>query len=184
MKRKNNISKKLITNRQLLFFLIAILSVAIMLLPLFYNVQLKQFRSLGLIGIVLINFFGSATVFLPTPAIVSVGIGGTLYNPIFVAMASAVGSSLGETVGFVFGYSSKKVINQEEKRLIYKLFKYVFHKHGSWLIITLSFIPNPIFDAVGIFAGVAQYPIKKFLLFVFIGRFLRDIMIAFFFSRI
>lgn len=180
MKRVN----KIFIHKRLVFLLISLISVGVMLLPLFYKLELKQFQSYGIIGIAIINFFGSATVFLPSPAIISVGVGGALYNPLLVALASALGSALGEAVGFAFGYSSKKVINQEEKRLMYKLFKTVFHKHGSWLIITLSFIPNPVFDAVGIFAGVAQFPIKRFLLYVFIGRFLRDIMIAFLFSKI
>lgn len=180
MKRIN----KILGFKKTMFVFTIIFSAAIMLLPFFYKVELKQFQSLGLIGIGIINFFGSATVFFPSPAIVSVVVGGTLYNPLLVALFSSAGSSIGEAVGFAFGYSSKRVINHNNEKTFYKLFKFMFHKHASWLIITLSFIPNPIFDAVGIFAGVAQYPIKKFLLYVFIGRFVRDVIIAFFFSRI
>lgn len=181
MKRTN----KLLRHRRLIFFFIFLFSVGIMLLPFFYKVQLQQFKSLGLFGIGLINFFGSATVFFPSPAILSVGIGGTLYNPILVALASSVGSSLGESVGFAFGYSSKKVINHKsEKRFVFRFLEFLFERHGTWMIILLAFIPNPIFDFAGIFAGMGNYPLKKFIVLVFVGRFTRDVLISFVFSRL
>ncbi len=180
MKRINN----LFTLKRVSFILIFVLSTVLMLLPVFYKVQFQHFKSLGLLGIGLINFFGSATVFLPSPAILSVGIGGTLYNPLLVAFVSAVGSSLGESTGFLFGYSGEKVIDDKKPGLFYKLYQFVFEKYGAYILIFMAFIPNPLFDAVGIFAGVAQYPIKKFLLYVFIGRFARDIIISFAFSKI
>jgi len=59
------------------------------------------------------------------------------------------------------------------------LYRIVHHKHGSLLIVLFAFVPNPFFDAIGIVAGLALYPLRRFLMLVFIGRLARDLIVAY-----
>jgi uncharacterized membrane protein YdjX (TVP38/TMEM64 family) len=53
-------------------------------------------------------------------------------------------------------------------------------KRRGWLaIFVLAFVPNPIFDLAGAAAGILKYPAWKFLLFCFLGKTPRSILIAF-----
>lgn len=145
--------------------------------PFFIKIDFNNIGAWGLFGITFINFISSSTMFVPAPGFIATGIGGRLFNPIAVALFSSVGSTLGEGVGYLFGYSSKKLTHSEKHFLDF--FSRLFHhRHTPWVIIVFSFIPNPFFDIVGIVAGASLFPAKKFLILVFIGRFARDLIIA------
>lgn len=161
------------------FFYIVVFTISALLifLPIFFRLNIKDFTSLGLLGVFLFNFISASTLFFPTPGFVATGVGGSLYNPILVAIAASLGSTIGEGVGFAFGYSSKKISNHHHKFLDV-LSNILHHKYGYLLIILLAFIPNPFFDVVGIIAGISLYPLRKFLFLVFVGRLARDLIIA------
>ena len=48
---------------------------------------------------------------------------------------------------------------------------------GAYLLFSLL-IPNPVFDFVGISAGALRYPIKRFLLIVWVGKIAKGIIYA------
>jgi len=50
---------------------------------------------------------------------------------------------------------------------------------GSVALFTLSVIPNPIFDVAGIAAGSLGYPLRKFLLWVLLGKVIKFILIGY-----
>lgn len=153
-------------------------SLAIIGLSYYFREELSALKSLGLLGIFIINILGSATVFLPAPGIATVVAGGFLYNPLFVAIIAGVGSAIGDMVGYLLGHSGKEIFLKKNS-FWYKIFKQTFHRFGAGFIILLSLIPNPIFDAVGIFAGVFSYSPMKFFCYVLIGRFLRNLLLAY-----
>lgn len=143
----------------------------------YFRDELSHFSSLGLLGIFLMNIIGSATLFLPAPAIATVVAGGFLYNPFSVAVVSALGSAIGDMVGFLLGHSGKEIFLKKNS-FWYKILKETFHRFGALFIIVFSFIPNPLFDAVGVFAGVFSYSPVKFFIYVLIGRFFRNLLLA------
>ncbi len=164
-------------NSKLFYFGTFIISAVFILLPLIFLRDLKYHPNLGLIEIAIVNFVGSAS-FLPSPGFLSVALGGRIYNPILVALVSAISSTLGQGVGFVFGYSTKKITHNQHKMLNFleKIFK---HKYASIMIVLLAFIPNPFVDIIGLLAGVSSFSLKRFLLLVFLGRICRDILMAY-----
>lgn len=156
-----------------------IVSIGLFCAPLLFKNILHSMQALGIAGIFLINFLGSATLFLPVPGIVSVAIGGSLYNPILVALAASFGSCLGEGVGFLFGYSSKQVFLLEKNKTLSYLLSYTFKSwFGVVVIFLFSAIPNPVFDGIGILAGISGLSLNRFLLIVFLGRLVRNLFIA------
>lgn len=165
-------------NKRYVFALALILSILLIILAFFLAQQLAQFKSLGLLGIFLINLIGNATVFLPAPAVVSVVAGGAVYPPFAVAFISGLGAALGDMVGFLFGISGKKLFIKNHHKL-YVVFKDLFHKFGGLVIFVAAFMPNPFFDAIGIVGGVFSYPPVKFFLLLFAGRILRNLLLAY-----
>ena len=49
---------------------------------------------------------------------------------------------------------------------------------GTYVVLILSVIPNPIFDFMGMAAGALRYPIKRFLIVVWIGKTAKGVIVA------
>ena len=165
------------------YLILFLASIALIAISYYFRTELTQLGSFGLLGIFIINVLGSATLFLPAPAIATVVAGGFLYNPLFVAIVAGVGSALGDMVSFALGHSGKEIFIKKNS-FWYKILKETFHKFGAGFIIIFSLIPNPIFDAVGIFAGLFSYSPVKFFVYVLIGRFFRNLLLAYLGSAI
>jgi membrane protein YqaA with SNARE-associated domain len=157
-------------------YAVSIFVLSILLSVVFYEYKdfFKHASSLGLLGLLIINFVSSATFFVSAPAFLTIIAGGNLYSPILVGGVAAIGACLGDMIGFLFGHSSRRLMKKslDRHRAIRFLEKH-FHRHGGLIIFLLAIIPNPFFDAVGILAGVVNYPPKKFFIIMLIGRFLR-----------
>ena len=160
-------------NYLILFFV----SLALIGVSFYFRDDLSKFTSLGLLGIFIINLVSSITLFLPAPGIATVVAGGFLYNPLVVAIVAALGSAIGDFVGYMLGRSGKEVLFKKQS-FWYNIFKETFHKFGAIFIILFSFIPNPVFDAVGVVAGLFSYSPVRFFIYVLIGRFLRNLLLA------
>lgn len=165
-------------NLKLDSLVILLISIIIIGVSFYFRTELSRFSSFGLLGIFLINLIGSATLFVPAPAIATVVAGGFLYNPLFVAIVSALGSAIGDMVGYTLGHSGKEILFKNHP-FWYKIFREAFHKFAAVFIIFFSFIPNPVFDFVGVIAGIFHYPAHRFLIYVLIGRFLRNLLLAY-----
>ncbi len=159
------------------YLLTFVISLIIVYLAASFHGKLSEFKSLGLLGIFIINLIGNATVFLPTPAIASVIAGGMLYPLILVAIVSALGAAIGDMVGFILGRSSKEILIKNHHRW-YIFLRDMFKTHGTLIILIFALIPNPFFDAVGILAGIFAFPPVYYFVLVFLGRFIRNILLA------
>lgn len=156
---------------------ILIVSLLLVLLAFAFHERLSEFKSLGLFGIFLVNLFGSATIFLPAPAIASVFAGGIIYSPFMVAFVASIGSAVGEIVGFLIGHSGKEIFLNKH-HILYKAIKNSFLQFGSILIFVFAFVPNPFFDVIGILAGIFSFSPRRLIVLIFLGRFLRNILLA------
>lgn len=171
-------------HHQKLYFILFVALGIILFLPVFYQIRHQELRSFGLIGVFLLNLIGSATIFLPSPAFLSVGISATQTNPLLVALVAALGGALGEGTTFLFGYSSHKLLKLEKNKKLLKFKRKIFDKWATPIILFFAFMPNPFFDGVGIVAGISKYPIKKFIILTFVGRLLRYTLVGFVSARI
>jgi membrane protein YqaA with SNARE-associated domain len=152
-------------------------SILVIILAIVFRDRLAGLESLGLLGILLINFFASATIFLPAPAIATVVAGGALYPPLSVAVASSLGAAMGDVVGFLLGHASKNLFYKKH-HTIFLIFRDTFHTFGGIIIFLVALIPNPFFDIVGVFAGFLHYPLMRFFIIIFVGRLIRNFLLA------
>jgi len=60
----------------------------------------------------------------------------------------------------------------------YLRFKSLFERYAGLTLFFGSIIPNPLFDVMGIAAGSILYPIRKFLLLVFLGKVIKFTWVA------
>ncbi len=167
-----------LTRNKYFFIATLVISSLFVILPFVIKIDYERFQALGLLGVLLTAFFGSVTVFVPSPAIFSIGVAGGYYNPLLVGLFAAIGSTIGDATGYLIGYSADKATEFEKRKILYGLLHFTLEKYGVIIILLFSIIPNPFFDGLGILAGFAKYPIKKFLVYVFIGRVLRFYIVA------
>lgn len=159
--------------------IIFILSLALTVVFFVFHDYFEQTRSLGLLGLFIINAVSNASLFISAPAFLTVIAGGAIYPPFLVALVASFGSAVGDMVGFVLGSSGRNLINHKlNEKIWFKVIDTYFHKYGGWIILVISFVPNPFFDSMGIIAGVFHYHPLKFFLIVFIGRFFRYLILA------
>ncbi len=158
-----------------IFFLSIVLSIAFFVFKDFF----KEATSFGLIGLFLINLVSSASLFVSAPAFLTVIAGGNLYPPILVALIASIGAAFGDMISFLFGSSGRKLTKEKLERNPKILFlEKHFKKYGALIIFLMALIPNPFFDAIGIFAGVFNYSPLRFFVIILIGRFLRYLLLA------
>ena len=127
----------------------------------------EEIALFGYPGIFLVNVMASATLLLPAPALIIVFAMGSVFNPLWVGVASALGATVGELSGYVAGFSGQAVVERAD---LYERFVDWTQRYGVWPILILAFIPNPLFDLAGIAAGALRMPIPRFMLATLVGK--------------
>jgi membrane protein DedA with SNARE-associated domain len=136
----------------------------------------QELAIFGYPGIFLLSFLAYATIFLPAPGVAIVFTMGAVFNPLLVALVAGAGAALGELTGYLAGFSSQPAV---EKINIYQRMVDWLKKYGPLAILSLSIIPNPFFDLTGAAAGALKMPVKKFLLWTWIGETIKMLMFAY-----
>jgi membrane protein DedA with SNARE-associated domain len=148
----------------------------------YFDVNIAELRTYGYVGVFFISLIGSASIFLPTPSIAAIFGSGALLHPvlgvpapIIVGVVAGLGEALGEFTGYAAGYGGSAVIRE---RAFYRWIQAWMHRHGSVTMFVFSVIPNPVFDIAGTIAGATKMPLWKFFVSVWLGKTLKDIVIA------
>ena len=159
----------------MIFSLSVILSIAFFVYKDFF----RESSSLGLIGLFFINLISSASLFFSAPAFLTVIAGGNLYPPLLVGIVASLGAAFGDMISYIFGYSGRKLTRERlERNPKIRFLEKHFKKYGALIIFLVALIPNPFFDAIGIFAGILNYSPIRFFVIILIGRFLRYWLLA------
>ncbi len=139
-------------------------------------------EKLSYLGVFLVAFMENATVVAPlpvsTPTVFALA---SFLNPVGIAIAAALGATLGETIAYLFGYCASKAIEKKSKEKM-EAYRKKFGKLGekiTFLIFVFAATPLPD-DVIGIYCGSINYPLKKFLLPLLIGKLVLYLSAAFF----
>ncbi len=167
------------TSKKSLPIFILIFSVVLSFAAFFFRDYFKEASYLGLFGIFVINFVSSATFFVSGPAFLTVIAGGSIYPPLLVAFVASLGATVGDMVSYLFGFSGRSLaIKSLQKKIWFVVIEDVFKAYGTIFVFLFALIPNPLFDALGLFAGVLGMRYTKFFIIVLIGRFSRFVILA------
>jgi uncharacterized membrane protein YdjX (TVP38/TMEM64 family) len=169
--------KKSFWNRDTILQIISLAFVlALSAVLVWQHEKVAQLASLGYAGIFLISLLGSASLVIPVPGLALTVTFGAILNPVWVGVLSGIGATLGETTGYLLGYSGRMAIHDSHPYA--RMVKWM-SKWGDLTIFLLALIPNPLFDIAGITAGVLKYPLWKFILVGAAGRIPKHILFAY-----
>ena len=131
----------------------------------------------GYFGLLVVNIICTGTIFFPLPNYILVFLFGGILNPLLVALFSAIGAAIGESVSYGVGRGGRQILNNKERRY-YTLAKAWFEKKRGFLIVVI-FAATPLpFDIVGLVGGSIKYNFKKFVLAAFIGKLIGFLILA------
>jgi uncharacterized membrane protein YdjX (TVP38/TMEM64 family) len=154
--------------------LIAVIAITIYIFSI--RDRVDQLVNYGYPGIFILSILTNATVILPAPSVALAFTFGAVLNPIGVALAAGTGATIGELTGYLAGFSGRGII---EDNPTYRRIEAWTDRHGSWTILILAFIPNPLFDIAGAAAGALGMPLRTFLFWVCIGKTLKMLIFAY-----
>ena len=126
-----------------------------------------------------LNLIGAATIILPLPGVLAACVAAESslgLNLVFIGIAGAAGATLGETTAYLAGFAGH---NAAMKVRWYPRIHDLMERHGALTLFVVSAIPTPFFDLAGISAGALEYPYRKFIAYVFAGKLLRLVLMAY-----
>ncbi len=138
--------------------------------------NLMRLATYGFFGVFAACAAANATVFLPAPSTAVVFSFAHVYSPFWVAVAGGLGASAGELVGYLAGFSGRRVIPLEGRR---RLIAKWMDKHGVLIIFIFAFLPLPLFDFVGVTAGFTEMRFFRFLAPTVAGKLLKMLIYAY-----
>ncbi len=153
-----------------------VLSFGVLFIPL----NPSQLAAYGYGGVFVITLLGAATLFIPGPTMVAAFVVGALLNPVLVSLVAGLGSAIGESTGYLAGYTTRALIIPQERRDTWyqRIFRWMA-AHPFLTIFLMDAIPNLLGDIAGLIAGRTKYSYFKFLLASFLGKTIRFSISAF-----
>ena len=133
-------------------------------------------EDIGYAGLGLTVLVASGGLVLPVPSLATACAAGSFLNPPYVALVAGSAGAIGELTGYFLGYSGRGIIDQSR---LYIRMEGWMRRRGWLALFIVALIPNPIFDVVGIAAGALRYPIWRFLIFVWAGKLLKFLALAY-----
>lgn len=147
------------------------ITIGVFLIPKAWLEALGAFGYLGVFGLMAI---AAATIFLPTPAFLTIIPLTQVLDPFLLGLAAGLGSTIGEITGYLGGFGAGIVIESSPR---YKRVRDWMRRYGGWVLFGFSL--SPIFDIAGLVAGALRYPILKFFMFTAAGKILKYIVWAY-----
>jgi len=135
-------------------------------------------QDVGYTGAFVINLIGSASVIVPVPGLAAVcaasapAVG---LNILVLGLVGAAGATIGEMTGYLAGYGGQSIVQRSR---YYVRVRDVVMRHGALALFLLAALPTPLFDVAGIASGSLGYPVRRFLLWVFLGKIIKFVGIA------
>lgn len=136
-------------------------------------------EDVGYLATFYLNLVGAATIILPLPGVLAACVAAESsfgLNPILIGLTGAAGATIGETTAYLAGYAGH---NAATNLRWYPRIHDLMERHGSVTLFVVSVIPTPFFDLAGIASGALNYPFRKFVVYVFAGKTIRLIIMAY-----
>ena len=162
-------------NSVLRFFLLFLI-LALSLVLFIYKGEVQKIANFGYGGIFILSILSNATLILPLPGIIFTSAMGAVFNPFWVAIAAGIGAALGETTGYLAGFSGQVVVDRKDW---YETLTKWMRKYGNLTILVMAVVPNPLFDLAGMAAGMLKLPFFRFLFWCSIGKIIKMLLFAY-----
>jgi membrane protein YqaA with SNARE-associated domain len=135
----------------------------------------EQLGSYGYLGVFVLTLLSSASIVLPSPALATAIVAGATLNFWLVGLIAGVAAGLGETTGYVAGYSGSRLAM--DSRWYPRVESWV-RRWGALTVLVLAAVPSPLIDLAGIAAGTLRMPYRVYLVACITGKVVRFIPLA------
>ncbi len=150
--------------------------IALSIVLYLFRDRVRSLGNLGYLGLFLIGLISNASIIAPVPGLIVLFTVSVILNPFWSALVYGIGSGLGEITGYLVGFSGKGIIEHQK---YYPRLENWMKKFGGFTIILLALVPNFLFDVAGMVAGALKMPWYQFLIFVWLGRIPRCLLITY-----
>ena len=151
-------------------YLIVIIITLISVLIFLFRDSVAKIGEFGYVGVFVLCMLSNLTVFLPAPSILIAVAYSRILSPIVVSIIAAMGATLGEMTGYIFGYSIEN-ISKRWDRLIAAITRKV--KKVYLIVFVFAIIPFPIFDFAGVYAGSKRAKFPMFFIACYMGKLIK-----------
>lgn len=127
----------------------------------------SPFLRFGYVGVFLFNLVGPGSLLVPVLA--------REMNVVLLALASASGMVLNDSISWVVGRSGDVVIPRSGR--VEKI-EHSLHRYGPIALFFWSLAPIP-YDFVGLITGYLEFPYRRVIIPMFMGKFLRFLILGF-----
>lgn len=156
--------------RKVFEILFIVLVIALSVVIFLMRDKIGQVSDIGYLGLFFLCFLANSTVLLPAPSLMIAASCALIMNPFLVALVAALGSTLGELVGYAFGTVTKD-LSPKFQKILDKLTAKIHNQ--TLLVFILAVLPLPLFDIVGIYSGGTKMNLIKFSIACFLGKFIK-----------
>lgn len=141
-------------------------------LPYFlFREQLQAYAALGYIGLFFSCAIANASVFIPASSTLFVVSAAMVLNPWLCILAGGAGTALGEQVSYICGRIGSKTLDLSSSRV--QRVQQWMNKNAPLTVFIFAFLPLPLFDIVGVAAGVMRMTWWKYGLAAVLGKVLK-----------
>jgi len=143
-----------------------VLGILFLIFSGFISLRPDIFLRFGILGIFIFNLFGPGILLIPSLA--------RHMNILLLAIVSAGGTSLNDSVAWVIGVSGASIIPKSNNT---KNIENTVKKYGVFALFFWSLIPFP-YDLVGFVAGYLGLSYPRYIIPTFLGKLLRFLLIG------
>ncbi|MFH1087072.1 MAG: VTT domain-containing protein [Chloroflexota bacterium] len=127
-----------------------------------------------------ITLLANLTIVAPVPIANLIMIAAaSQWNPFLIALAGSLGGAIGELSGYYAGYFGRKTVLPKSAQLD-NLVSSWMRRYGTLAIFVLAFQPVIPFDFAGVVAGIWRLRLSRFLPAVWLGKFLKYLVLVLF----
>lgn len=162
-------NKSRINPKKVLSVLLGIIFAIMMSAPyILYKEQIQQMALVGYLSVVIACAISNVSILLPSSSTLTVVAAASSLNPMLCIVAGGVGTALGEQSSYICGRIGRKGFDDTGSREK-KVLKWM-KKHDALTVFVFAFLPLPIFDIVGVAAGVLQMNWTKYVVSAVLGK--------------
>jgi membrane protein DedA with SNARE-associated domain len=163
-----------------------ILTIAMFVLIIVFEDQVKEMQRWGYLGAFIISILGGATIIIPVPMLAVVAaLASAMATPWEVALlgfSAAAGEMIGAMIIYYTGNGAGKAISQNKQGKLQKAYEKmlgIIERKGAWALFLVTFIVNPFFYPAAFACGALKFDLKKFLVIVVIGKLIKSMTIVY-----
>ena len=130
----------------------------------------------GYLGCFIINILATGTFVLPgMGAVITFTLGGVLH-PAVVGVVAGLGEATGAVGAYLTGYGGRALLVEGQMQ---DRFSKLMQRHGSKAMFIMAALVNPIYYPFAVWMGVLRVRIGKFFVYTFLGRTLKNMLLAY-----